>query len=74
MYKIEPLCQLPESCFVRKIPLYCGVELTEAGKIRVREMITHRLVLAETGHFCLSLRVPTCRGVAISPGRKTIQK
>jgi len=30
--------------------------LIGAGRIRVREMITHRLVLAETGHFCLSLR------------------
>jgi hypothetical protein len=37
--------------------VFCAaLELTEAGKIRVREMITHRLGLAETGHFYLSLR------------------
>ena len=30
--------------------------LTEAGKICVREMIAHRLGLAETGHYCLSLQ------------------
>jgi hypothetical protein len=33
-----------------------ALELIRTGKIRVREMITHRLGLAETGHFCLSLR------------------
>jgi threonine dehydrogenase-like Zn-dependent dehydrogenase len=33
-----------------------ALELIQAGKIRVREIITHRVGLAETGHFYLSLR------------------
>ena len=33
-----------------------ALELIQAGKIRVREMISHRLGLEEAGHFCLSLR------------------
>ena len=52
------------------------LELTQAGKIDVREMITRRLMLAETGHLYLSLRgaLPLLslrapeRCVAISPG------
>jgi Tfp pilus assembly ATPase PilU len=37
--------------------VFCAaLELIRAGKIRVREMITYRLGLAETGHFYLSLR------------------
>jgi len=42
-----------------------ALELIQAGKIRVREMITHRLGLAGTGHYCLSLR-GTTGDVAIS--------
>jgi L-iditol 2-dehydrogenase len=30
-------------------PMFTLLGLTQAGKIRVREMITHRLGLAETG-------------------------
>jgi len=36
--------------------MFTLLELIQAGKIRVREMITHRLGLAEAGHFFLSLR------------------
>jgi len=35
--------------------------------MRVREVITHRLGLAETGHFCLSLRAK--RGNLLFPHR-----
>jgi threonine dehydrogenase-like Zn-dependent dehydrogenase len=48
-----------------------ALELIQAGKIRVKEMITDRLGLAETGHLYLSLR-GAAGDVAISPGLKTL--
>jgi len=50
-----------------------ALELIQAGKMRVREMITHRLGLAETGHFCLSLR-GALGDVAISLARFQMPK
>jgi threonine dehydrogenase-like Zn-dependent dehydrogenase len=50
-----------------------ALELIQAGKIRVREMIIHRLGLAETGHFCLSLR-GAAGDVAISLAKFQILK
>jgi len=48
-----------------------ALELIQAGKIRVREIITHRLGLAETGYFYLSLR-GAAGDVAISPMLRTL--
>jgi len=50
-----------------------ALELIQAGKVRLREMITHRLGLAETGHFYLSLRAPIYRDEAISLANFQIQ-
>jgi hypothetical protein len=48
-----------------------ALELIQAGKIGMWEMITHRLGLAKIGHFCLSLR-GAAGDVAISPGLRTL--
>jgi len=47
-----------------------ALELIQAGKIRVREMITHRLELAETGlGFQLVARAQDSLKVIIEPQR-----
>jgi len=61
-----PVCQQNPLLFVQS-HYAAGLGLIEAGRIRVREMITHRLVLVETGQCCLSLR-GAAGDVAISPG------
>jgi len=53
--------------------MFTLLELIQTGKIRVREMITHRLGLAETAFFFLSLR-GAAGDVAISLARFQMPK
>jgi hypothetical protein len=48
-YKTEPLCQSPKPCLFVKSHYAAALDLIQAGRIRVREMTTHRLGLVETG-------------------------